>query len=146
MRRLLLTLAAIGCLATGALAAPPSLDASPDPASKDKPGEPGSKDAGNKDDDKDKDKDKDKEPPPPVVTEHTITLPGGRVLKYKATAGYLTLRDTTEPKDAKPKGGDKDKDDELDPLKGKPKARVFFVAYTLDPAPAPATPTQTSVV
>ncbi len=54
--------------------------------------------------DKDKEKDKDKEPPAPVVTDHTITLPGGRVLRYKATAGYLTLRDTAEPKDAKAEG------------------------------------------
>ena len=82
------------------------------------------------------DKNKVPEAPPPVVTDHTITLPGGRVLKYKATAGYLTLRDTSEPKEAKPKSDDKK--EEVDPLKGKTKAQVFFVAYTLDPAPDPA--------
>lgn len=80
-------------------------------------------------------KDKPAELPPPVVTAHTLTLPGGRVLNYHATAGYLTLRDLTEPKDSKPKG---DKDDAVDPIKGKAKAQVFFVAYTLDGTPDPA--------
>jgi carboxypeptidase C (cathepsin A) len=131
MHRLLLSLAIIGCLAASAFAADPT----PDPTSKDKPAEAAGKEHGDKD--KDKDKDKEKEPPPPVVTEHTITLSGGRVLKYKATAGYLTLRDTTELKNDKSRN--KDKDDSFDPLKGKPKAQVFFVAYTLDPAPDPAT-------
>ena len=127
MNRLLLCLALTSCLTFRALGADPT----PGPSPKDKPAEADQKSA-------DKDKpDKDKEPPAPVVTEHSITLPGGRVLKYKATAGYLTLRDTSEPKDAKPKSNDKD--DTLDPLKGKPKAQVFFVAYTLDPAPDPAT-------
>ena len=126
MNRLLLSFALAGCLTLRAFGADPT----PEPSPKDKPADSDKKSA-------DKDKaDKDKEPPAPVVTEHSITLPGGRVLKYKATAGYLTLRDTTEPKDAKPKPNDKD--DTLDPLKGKPKAQVFFVAYTLDPAPDPA--------
>lgn len=81
-------------------------------------------------------KDKPAEPPPPVVTAHSLTLPGGRVLNYHATAGYLTLRDLSEPKESKPKG---DKDDAVDPIKGKAKAEVFFVAYTLDGATDPAT-------
>ena len=120
MIRLLLSLAFAGCLTFRAFGADPT----PEPSPKDKPAEADKKDA-----------DKDKEPPAPVVTDHTITLPGGRVLKYKATAGYLTLRDTSEPKDAKPPS---DKDGPPDPLKGKAKAQVFFVAYTLDPAPDPA--------
>jgi carboxypeptidase C (cathepsin A) len=53
-----------------------------------------------------------------AVTEHEITL-GGKTIKYKATAGYLVLRD------------DKDK----------PRANIFFVAYTkldeTDPAKRP---------
>ena len=122
MNRSLLCLALLGCLTFRAFGADPT----PAPPPRDKPAEPDKKSADN-----------DKEPPAPVVTEHTITLPGGRVLKYKATAGYLTLRDTSEPKEARPKSNDKD--DTLDPLKGKPKAQVFFVAYTLDPAPDPAT-------
>lgn len=56
----------------------------------------------------------------------------GQVLKYKATAGYLTLSDEKPDKDAKPDdaahpaggpGG-------AQPEAGKPKARVFFIAYT----------------
>jgi carboxypeptidase C (cathepsin A) len=60
--------------------------------------------------------------PEPVVTEHETTV-DGRVLKYRATAGYLTL--PTE--------------------EGKPRAHVFHIAYTLiedagdGKAPAPAT-------
>ncbi len=114
MIRSLLTLALVGCSAFSVPAAEPAKDANDKAAAA-----------------ADKEKDKDV-PPPPVVTDHTITLAGGRVLKYKATAGYLTLRDTTESKDTPSKGG-KDKDGPLDPLKGKPKAEVFFVAYTLDP-------------
>ena len=123
MNRLLIFLALAVCLTFSALGADPT----PEPSPKDKPAQPDKKDA-----DKDKGS-QEKEPPAPVVTDHTITLPGGRVLRYKATAGYLTLRDTSEPK-----GDDKGKD-APDPLKGKPKAQVFFVAYTLDPAPDPAT-------
>ena len=36
------------------------------------------------------------QPPPPVVTEHTVTLPGGKMLNYKAITGYLLIRDTKE--------------------------------------------------
>ncbi len=122
MKRLLVSLACTVCLASGAFAAEPT----PEPSPKDKPADTAKKD-----------KEKDKEPPPPVVTDHSITLPGGRVLKYKTTAGYITLRDTAEPRENKPKGDDKD--ETPDPLSGKPKALVFFVAYTLDPAPDAAT-------
>ena len=56
----------------------------------------------------------------------------GQVLKYKATAGYLTLSDEKADKDGKP-------DDAAHPAggagpaqpeAGKPKARIFFIAYT----------------
>lgn len=54
------------------------------------------------------------------VTEHEITI-GGKLLKYRATAGYLVLK--TE--------------------KGEPRANIFFVAYTKlgenDPAKRPLT-------
>lgn len=57
----------------------------------------------------------------PVVTEHEVTV-GGKVLRYKATAGTLTLKDDA----------------------GKPRASVFFVAYDkmgegVDPATRPIT-------
>jgi carboxypeptidase C (cathepsin A) len=128
MNRLLLTLLCAGCLVFGAFGAEPTPGPSPDPKSSE-----GDK----KQSDKDKDA-ADKEPPPPVVTDHSITLPGGRLLKYKATAGYLTLRDTSENAGGE-HDGKKGGQDDADPLKGKPKALVFFVAYTLDPAPDPAT-------
>ena len=126
MHRLFLSIALTSCLTLRAFGADPT----PPPAPKDKPTEGDKKGI-------DKDKDKEAEPPAPVVTDHTITLADGRVLKYKATAGYITLRDTAEAKDAKPQAADKK--DEIDPLKGKAKAQVFFIAYTLDPAPDPAT-------
>ena len=89
------------------------------------------------------------EPPPPVVTEHSLTLPDGKSLRYKAITGYLVLRDTvaeqnkaqedegedSEPEaTAEPKKGEKP----VDPTKGKPKAQVFFVAYAAEDAGDPA--------
>ncbi|MEA2563549.1 MAG: hypothetical protein QOH06_5053 [Acidobacteriota bacterium] len=64
-----------------------------------------------------KEKDKDKKPPEEKIstTRHTITLDGQKIA-YTATAGNLVL-----------------KDDE-----GKPKASVFFVAYTRDGVKDPA--------
>jgi carboxypeptidase C (cathepsin A) len=76
------------------------------------------------------------EPPPPVVTEHTISLPGGKTLHYKAITGYLLIRDTKQEsqpeKDAGKESGKESAQDLLDPTKGKPKAQIFFVAYLLD--------------
>jgi carboxypeptidase C (cathepsin A) len=128
MNRLLPILLCAGCLVFSAFGAEPTPGPSP---------EPKSGDADKKHSDKDKDN-ADKEPPPPVVTDHSITLPGGRLLKYKATAGYLTLRDTSENAGGEHDAKKGDQDD-ADPLKGKAKALVFFVAYTLDPAADPAT-------
>jgi carboxypeptidase C (cathepsin A) len=94
------------------------------------------------------------EPPPPVVTEHSMTLPDGKSLRYKAIAGYLLLRDTVaeqnkaqeeESEDAEPEASAEPKKNEkpVDPTKGKPKAQVFFVAYVAedvgDPAARPLT-------
>ncbi|HEY2661207.1 MAG TPA: peptidase S10 [Caulobacteraceae bacterium] len=53
-----------------------------------------------------------------VVTQHTVAV-GGKTLRYKATAGTLTLRDDT----------------------GKPTESMFYVAYTLDDGgPSPRRP------
>ena len=73
---------------------------------------------------------------PPVITEHLITLPGGKTLSYKAITGYLLLRETKEEAHAaaeSEKGpGRQNPRSELDPAKGKPKAAIFFVAYLLN--------------
>jgi carboxypeptidase C (cathepsin A) len=72
------------------------------------------------------------EKPRVSVTEHSITV-NGQVVKYKATAGYLTLSDEDADKDGKPDesahppGG-------AEPEAGKPKARIFFIAYTREDA------------
>ena len=95
------------------------------------------------------------EPPPPVVTEHSLTLPDGKSLRYKAIAGYLLLRDTVaeqnraqeeQSEDAEPEATaaePKKSEKPVDPTKGKPKAQVFFVAYVAedvgDPAARPLT-------
>ena len=72
------------------------------------------------------------EPPPPVVTEHTLTLPDGKVLNYKAITGYLLIRDTKQEnqpeKDSGKESGKEGGQDQLDPSRGKPKAQIFFVA------------------
>ena len=62
------------------------------------------------------------------VTEHSITI-DGQVLKYKATAGYLTLSDEKSDKDAKPDEAGHAAPS-VPPEAGKPKAKVFFIAYT----------------
>src|ERR1700739_4025600 len=102
----------------------PSESPKPNPAAKDeKPSEP--------------------EPPPPVVTEHSLTLPDGKSLRYKAITGYLMLRDTVEEQnkaqeeqaeeseDSEPEATAEPKKNEkpVDPAKGKQKAQVFCVAY-----------------
>ena len=71
------------------------------------------------------------------VTAHTVTV-GGKSLNYHATAGYMLMK-AEEPK---PRGGgdaDKGKPDDKDSKDGlKAKAKVFFVAYTLDDTGDPA--------
>jgi carboxypeptidase C (cathepsin A) len=100
---------------------------------------PGKNDA--KDRDKDK-KDEEKEPPP-SVTEHTLTV-GGKTIRYRATTGYMVMRDWSEkkksedgeagprasspsPSPSKEADKSKDKDGKDEP---KQKAKVFYVAYT----------------
>ncbi len=94
------------------------------------------------DSDKSKDdaeKEKKEEEPKLSVTEHTVTI-GGKPVKYKATAGYMILKDYSqkpekkkdgeeeEKPDAEEKGDDKDKKKKAE----KPLAKVFFIAYTRD--------------
>jgi carboxypeptidase C (cathepsin A) len=83
----------------------------------------------------------DYQPAPPVVTDHIVTLPGGKTLSYKAIAGYLLIRDN-KPEIQPEKDAPKDQD-QYDPTKGKPKAQIFFVAYLLngsdDPGLRPVT-------
>ncbi len=82
------------------------------------------------------------QPPPPVVTEHTVTLQGGKTLSYKAITGYLLIRDTkSENQREKDSGKESSKENpqDLDPSRGKPKAQIFFVAYVVDRAGDAAT-------
>ncbi len=68
--------------------------------------------------------------PPVTVTEHTAII-AGKPLKYKATAGYLLLKEESE----KPAGKEGEgKPGEADPSKDnlKPTAKVFFIAYTVE--------------
>jgi carboxypeptidase C (cathepsin A) len=80
---------------------------------------------------------------PPSVTAHTITV-DGKVLKYHATTGYLVLKEEEgkppvpptqngsdpSPEQSGPAEGKEEAGKSKDGLK--PKAKVFFVAYTLD--------------
>lgn len=82
----------------------------------------------------DKDKNnKDKDEPKLSVSEHTITI-NGKPIKYKATAGFMLLKDyaakKTEDSD-KDKDKDKDKEEKKD---AKALAKVFFIAYTREEA------------
>ncbi len=107
--------------------------------------------------DRDKDKKDEEKEPPPSVTEHTLTV-GGKTIKYRATAGYMVMRDWTEKK--KPEEGDggdrrgaaptpakeadKKEKDGKDQDEPKQKAKVFYVAYTRtdvgnDPSKRPIT-------
>lgn len=81
----------------------------------------------------DKKKDKDDDEPKLSVTEHTITI-DGKPVKYKATAGYMVLKDygphgKDHHTDDKDKGSDRDKKKDSKPL-----AKVFFIAYTREDA------------
>src|ERR1700751_4678259 len=46
--------------------------------------------------DQDKGKEEEKEPPP-SVTDHTITV-SGKTIRYRATAGYMVMREWSEKK------------------------------------------------
>ena len=73
----------------------------------------------------DESKNNDKPTPEPqdklVITHHTVTI-GGREIRYTATTGTLVLKEESE------KGGEAKNEAEGE----KPKASIFFVAYTLD--------------
>jgi carboxypeptidase C (cathepsin A) len=56
-----------------------------------------------------------------VTTQHTVTI-GGREIRYTVTAGTMVLKEESE------KGGEGKNENEGE----KPKAQIFFVAYTLD--------------
>jgi len=93
-----------------------------------------------------KDASKEDEEPPLSVTAHTLVL-GGKTLKYHATAGYIVLKAEETKTDAK--AGFDDEKVEVDAKADentyrtkdglKLKAKVFFVAYTLDDVADPAT-------
>jgi len=95
-----------------------------------------------------KGEDKIFEEPPLSVTAHSIMV-GGKTLKYHATAGYILLKEEEgKPlvKDAGQKPAPETKSEskpETEPNKTKdglkPKAKIFFVAYTLDDASDPST-------
>ena len=78
---------------------------------------------------------------PPVVTAHSITI-AGKTLKYHVTAGYIVLKEEegkplARIPDQKPAQEEK-KETEKTKDGLKPKAKVFFVAYTLDEAGDPS--------
>ena len=70
------------------------------------------------------------------VTAHSVTV-NGKVLKYHATSGYMILKEEEKPGDADKEKADPTKKPNKDGLK--PKAKVFFTAYTLDDVTDPAT-------
>jgi carboxypeptidase C (cathepsin A) len=93
-----------------------------------------------------KGEDKVFEEPPLSVTSHSIPV-GGKTLKYHATAGFIVLKEE-EGKPLVKDSGQKTSESksksksETEPPKTKdglkPKAKIFFVAYTLDGVVDPA--------
>jgi len=81
---------------------------------------------------------KEKKEPVLSVTEHTVKI-DGREVKYKATAGYMLLKDFAEKK-KKSKKSDSEKDSEdKESKERKARAKIFFIAYTREDAGNPAT-------
>lgn len=83
--------------------------------------------------DKAKSSKSDEEEPKLSVTHHSITI-GGKLVKYKTTAGYMLMKDyepkhTDDDKDKSDKSKDKDKDKDKK-KEFKSLAKVFFIAYT----------------
>ncbi|MBZ0188435.1 MAG: hypothetical protein K8F91_19460, partial [Candidatus Obscuribacterales bacterium] len=98
------------------------------------------REASKKESDKDSKNDKtdDKENEPKLsITEHAINI-GGKQIKYKATAGYIVLKDFNKKKkkkdDDKSDSGDKEKDKDKKKKEHKALAKVFFIAYTREDA------------
>lgn len=75
------------------------------------------------------------EEPSLSVTAHTVTV-GGRTLKYHATAGYILMKQEETGNPEEGAGPGKEGEAPKDGLK--PKARIFFVAYTLDDVAEPS--------
>ncbi len=111
-----------------------------DEAEKDNDAKSGSNESEKKGDDKrgsgkkktgDKAKKKDDEPKL-SVTEHTVIV-DGKPVKYKATAGFMVLKDFSE-KGRRSHGDDdsssSDKDEKKKEKKPKALAKMFFIAYT----------------
>ncbi|MCX6923260.1 MAG: peptidase S10 [Verrucomicrobia bacterium] len=83
------------------------------------------------------------EEPPPSITAHSLTI-GGNTVKYHAIAGYIVLKEeegkplVKQPGQKPPSEPKAELKSESEPGKTKdglkPKAKVFFVAYTLDDA------------
>ena len=77
------------------------------------------------------------------MTEHTLNV-GGKTIRYRATTGFMVMRDWTEKKKtedgeagsrgsspaASPAKDDKSKDKDGKDDQPKQKAKVFYVAYT----------------
>ncbi len=97
----------------------------------------GSKSADKKSPDKDSSsdtaskKEKDDDEPKLSVTEHTAII-DGKPVKYKATAGFMVLKDFSRSSDEK----SDDKDDKKSKKDKEPKhlAKMFFIAYTRETA------------
>ncbi len=91
----------------------------------------------NKDKDKDEKSEKDeknekneKNEPKLSVTEHTVMI-NGKSVRYKATAGYMLMKDFSEKKKSSETEKDKDKDKDKDKkAEHKTLAKVFYIAYT----------------
>ena len=84
------------------------------------------------------------EDPPLSITAHTVTV-DGKVLRYHATAGYLILREEegkpmVRPDPNQPPAPEKPAKEEAEKYKNglKAKAKIFFVAYTLDDVTDPS--------
>ncbi|HEY2122101.1 MAG TPA: hypothetical protein VGH07_00775 [Chthoniobacterales bacterium] len=116
-------------VATSALGAPPEVKPTPDGTKDQTPPDQSNK--------------AEYQPAPPVVTDHTVTLPGGKTLSYKAIAGYLLIRENKPEAEPAKEPAKENPSEQYDPSKGKPKAQIFFVAYLLngsdDPASRPVT-------
>ena len=82
------------------------------------------------------------EEPPLVVTAHSVTV-GGKTLKYHTTAGFIVLKEEegkplVKGPDQKPSSEAKETETNKTKDGLKAKAKVFFIAYTLDEAGDPA--------
>lgn len=80
---------------------------------------------------------------PPVVTAHSISV-GGKTLRYHVTAGFIVLKEEEgKPlaKSGEQKSPPESKETEANKTKDglKAKAKIFYIAYTLDDAGDPAT-------